>query len=163
MISVVISFAGCCTGVKELISSPSGRTMIPPGCCPVVRRIPVHPCTIRSISQFRLRAHHALRNNFSHNRTLSYPPAVPMVPARKVCPAPKDYFCIFMCLTLILTGEVQVDIRLFVSLESQESLKRNIKPHLSSMVFHTAGISYPACHNRHGRNMLSLRRNQNPQ
>ena len=41
----------------------------------------------------------------------------------------KDYFCIFMCLTLILTGEVQVDIRLFVSLESQESLKRNIKPH----------------------------------
>ena len=33
-----------------------------------------------------------------------------------------------MRLTLILTGKVQVDIRLFVSLESQERLKRNIKP-----------------------------------
>ena len=32
-----------------------------------------------------------------------------------------------MRLGLVLTGEVQVDIRLFVSLESQESLERNIK------------------------------------
>ena len=39
----------------------------------------------------------------------------------------KDYFCIFMCLTLILTGEVQVDIRFLVSLESKECLKWNIK------------------------------------
>ena len=28
--------------------------MMPPGCCPVVRRTPTQPCTIRSISQFRL-------------------------------------------------------------------------------------------------------------
>ena len=27
---------------------------VPPGCWPVVRRMPVHPSTIRSISQFRL-------------------------------------------------------------------------------------------------------------
>ena len=38
----------------EELSSPNGRTMIPPGCWPVVRRMPVHPSTIRSISQFRL-------------------------------------------------------------------------------------------------------------
>ena len=53
-ITVVMSFAGCCTGVKVSISSPTGRTMIPPGCWPVVLRIPVQPLTIRSISQYRL-------------------------------------------------------------------------------------------------------------
>ena len=39
----------------------------------------------------------------------------------------EDNLGIFMRLGLVLTGEVQVDIRLFVSLESQESLERNIK------------------------------------
>ena len=34
---------------------------------------------------------------------------------------------VLMCLTLVISGEVQVDIRLFVSLESKESLKWNIK------------------------------------
>ena len=33
-----------------------------------------------------------------------------------------------MRFTLIFTGKVQVDIRLLVSLESQERLKRNVKP-----------------------------------
>ena len=53
IISVDISFAGCCTGVKELISCPIGSTMIPPGCCPVLLRIPTHPCSNLSISHLR--------------------------------------------------------------------------------------------------------------
>ena len=32
-----------------------------------------------------------------------------------------------MCLTLVIPGKVQIDIRLFVSLKSKECLKRNIK------------------------------------
>ena len=125
--SVVISLAGCCTGVKELISSPRGRTMIPPGCCPVVRRTPAHPWTIRSISQFRLcyatlfviifhiTERCLIRQCTDGSRTegLSFT---------------EDNLRIFVGLTLILAGEVQVDIRLLVSLESQEGLKRNIKP-----------------------------------
>ena len=39
----------------------------------------------------------------------------------------EDNLSIFMRLGLVLTGEIQVDIRLLVSLESQERLKRNIK------------------------------------
>ena len=39
----------------------------------------------------------------------------------------EDNLCIFVCLTLVLTGEIQVDIRLLVSLKSKERLKRNIK------------------------------------
>ena len=41
---------------------------------------------------------------------------------------PEDNFGVFMCLTLVLSGKVQVDIRLFISLKPQERLKRNIKP-----------------------------------
>ena len=41
---------------------------------------------------------------------------------------PEDNFGVFMCLTLVLSGKVQVYIRLFISLKSQERLKRNIKP-----------------------------------
>ena len=37
------SSAGCCTGVNSYISLPFGTTIIPPGCCPVVLFIPVHP------------------------------------------------------------------------------------------------------------------------
>ena len=42
----------------------------------------------------------------------------------------KDNLRIFMCLTLILSGEVKVDIRLLVSLKSEECLERNIKSFL---------------------------------
>lgn len=45
---------------------------------------------------------------------------------------PEDNFGVFMCLTLVLSGKVQVDIRLFISLKSQERLKRNIKPFFES-------------------------------
>ena len=108
--------------------------MIPPGCCPVVRRTPTHPCTIRSISQFLLcsatlfiiifhitkRRLICQRTDRSGTESLSFT---------------KNNLRIFMCLSLILPGEVQVDIRLFVSLKSQESLKRNIKPLFSSDAF----------------------------
>ena len=40
----------------------------------------------------------------------------------------KNNFGIFMCLTLIITGEIQVDIRLLISLKSKEGLKRDVKP-----------------------------------
>ena len=36
-------------------------------------------------------------------------------------------FCVFMGLCLIISGKVQVDVRLLVSLETEECLKRNIK------------------------------------
>ena len=39
----------------------------------------------------------------------------------------ENNLCVFMRFTLIITGEVQVDIRLFVSLKAKERLKRNIK------------------------------------
>jgi len=39
----------------------------------------------------------------------------------------EDNLRVFMRLGLVLTGEVQVDIRLLISLESQERLERNIK------------------------------------
>ena len=35
-----------------------------------------------------------------------------------------------MSLTLVFIGEVKINIRLFVSLETKESLERNIKSHL---------------------------------
>ena len=122
--------------------------MIPPGCCPVVLTDTcaslhdpvdlavslVHTTLLVIIFHITERCLIRQRTDRSGTEGLS---------------RTEDYFCIFMCLTLILTGEVQVDIRLFVSLESQESLKRNIKPHLSSTVFHTrghilSGMSQPA-------------------
>ena len=39
----------------------------------------------------------------------------------------ENNFGVFMCLTLVIPGKVQIDIRLFVSLKSKECLKRNIK------------------------------------
>ena len=38
----------------------------------------------------------------------------------------ENNLCVFVRLTLVITGKVQVDIRLFVSLESQERLERDI-------------------------------------
>ena len=54
-----------------------------------------------------------------------------------------------MCLTLIITGEIQVDIRLLISLKSKEGLKRDIITHPFSAVSRTSGntlsgISQPA-------------------
>ena len=39
----------------------------------------------------------------------------------------KNNLCIFMCLTLIIAGKIQIDIRLFISLKSKKCLKWNIK------------------------------------
>ena len=39
----------------------------------------------------------------------------------------KNNFCITMCICLIFTRKVKVDIRFFITLESKEGLKRNIK------------------------------------
>ena len=40
---------------------------------------------------------------------------------------PENDLCVRVCLTLVFSGEVQVDIGLLVSLKSQESFKRNIE------------------------------------
>ena len=53
IISVVISFAGFWIGVNSYISLSLGTITIPPGCCPVLLRIPWHPLEIRSISAVR--------------------------------------------------------------------------------------------------------------
>ena len=42
-------------------------------------------------------------------------------------PVSENNLCIFMCLTLIFTGEVQINIRFLISLESKECFKRNIE------------------------------------
>ncbi len=42
-------------------------------------------------------------------------------------PCPKDDLCILMGKTLVISGEIQVNIRLFISLEPKEGLKRNVK------------------------------------
>ncbi len=39
----------------------------------------------------------------------------------------EDHLCIFVGLGLVFPGEIQVDIRLFVPLESQEGLEGNVK------------------------------------
>ena len=39
----------------------------------------------------------------------------------------KNYFCIFMGFTLVITGEIKINIRLFISLKSKECFKWNIK------------------------------------
>ena len=43
----------------------------------------------------------------------------------------KENLCIFMSLRLVISGEVQVNIRLFISLETKECFKRNIKSGLN--------------------------------
>ena len=50
MTSVSLSSAGCCIGQKLYISLSAGTTIIPPGCCPVVLLIPVHPIVNLSTS-----------------------------------------------------------------------------------------------------------------
>ena len=66
----------------------------------------------------------------------------------------KDNFCISVSLTLIVTGEVKVNIRFFISFESKECFERNIKTfffqwlsaHRTVSVFHVtsnlAGIGF---------------------
>ncbi len=41
-------------------------------------------------------------------------------------PCPKDDFCIFVGVALIIPRKIQVDIRLFISLESQKCLKWDV-------------------------------------
>ena len=50
IVSTLISLAGFCIGVKSYISLSLGTITIPPGCCPVLLLIPVHPLAILSIS-----------------------------------------------------------------------------------------------------------------
>ena len=48
-------------------------------------------------------------------------------PCLKCMTLSKQHLCIFMGFRLIITGEIQVDIRLFITLESEESLKGDIE------------------------------------
>ncbi len=117
--------------------------MIPPGCWPVVRRTPTQPCTIRSISQFRFAGaslfiviFHIAEGRLIRQRTDG------SCPEGLSCT--ENNLRIFVGLTLVITGEVQVDIRLLVSLKSQEGLKGNIKSLLLSAFCRTPGSPCPA-------------------
>ena len=68
----------------------------------------------------------------------------------------ENNLCIMMGIRLIFTGEVQVDIRLLVSLESKEGLKWNIKSLLLSSWCRTSGRSYPAYRSLPYLQMLSI-------
>ena len=125
---VVISFAGCCTGVNELISSPSGSTTIPPGCCPGAsagrRRSPArygqsHSFACR-LSALLVIIFHISERRLVRQRTDRS--------GTERLTFTENNLRIFMRFALIITGEVQVDIRLLVSLKSKECLKRNVKP-----------------------------------
>ena len=59
-------------------------------------------------------------------------------------PFTENNLCIFMCHGLIFAGEIQVNIRLLVTLKSQECLKGNIKT-----VFLHHGSAFGACFIRH--------------
>ena len=59
---------------------------------------------------------------------------------------------IAVSISLIITGEIQVDIRLFVSLKSKECFEASLR---------RPGRSYPACHIRLFLHRLSHPRNQN--
>src|SRR5699024_8396788 len=48
-------------------------------------------------------------------------------PGTEGLPFPENDFRIFVCLALIVSGEIEVNVRLLIPLESKESLKRNIK------------------------------------
>ena len=52
----------------------------------------------------------------------------------KGLPITKDYGSIGMSLRLIITREIQIDIRLLISLESKEGLKRDIKALLGQLM-----------------------------
>ena len=56
----------------------------------------------------------------------------------------KNNLRIFMCITLIISREIQVDIRLLISFKSQECLKRNVKS-----VFHQRFPTDRTCLIRH--------------
>ena len=121
--------------------------MIPPGCWPVERRTPTQPWTIRSISQFRLLLAslliiilHITESRLVRQRTDGSRP--------EGLAFSENNLRIAVGLTLIVAGEVQVDIRLLVSLKSQEGLKGNIKAVLSSDLRRRPGRPCPACHSR---------------
>ena len=56
----------------------------------------------------------------------------------------ENNFRIFMRLTLIFAGKVQVDIRLLISLKSKERFKRNIETVLNQRLSAAPGTFYPA-------------------
>ena len=67
-------------------------------------------------------------------------------PCLERMPLSEEHLGIFMSLCLVISGEVQVDIRLLISLEPKESLEGNIKsPAFTSFSPHTgqflSGIS----------------------
>ena len=57
---------------------------------------------------------------------------------------PENHFTVGMSLALVLSGEIQVNIRFFISLKSQKCFKRNIEP-----FFHQRFIAYRAVFVRH--------------
>ena len=66
----------------------------------------------------------------------------------------ENNLCILVCFTLIIAREIQVDIRLFVSLESKERLERNIKSRFFLAACRSSGRRRPAYRIRHGRRTL---------
>ena len=59
-------------------------------------------------------------------------------------PITENNLCILMCITLVVTGKVQVDIRLFITFKSKECLKRNIKSGFHQLL--TAHRTIPVRH-----------------
>ncbi len=117
---------GCCTGVKELISSPMGRTIIPPGCCPVLLLIPVHPPQC-GLSRRPFCGFPAPRNNSSHIRTPSYPPALQWSGTVGLS-RPENHFPCIYGLYFDIPGKIQVDIRLLVPLKPRKVSKGMSNP-----------------------------------
>ena len=70
-----------------------------------------------------------------------------------------------MCIALILTGKIKVNIRLFISLKSKERFKRNIKPIYPVLPFltfpHNPGKFYLAGHRQSYQNVPLIPRSQN--
>ena len=118
--------------------------MIPPGCCPVVLRTPgtalndpVNLTVALSLSPFLIIIFHIAEGRLVRQG------------ANGPCPeglaVAEDNLRVIVGLTLVFSGEVQVNIRLLVPFKSEEGFKRNVK----SVLFQRAvrrrpGISYPA-------------------
>ena len=108
------------------MSSPTGKTTIPPGCCPVLRRTPdtalYNPVdfavSLLASALFKIIFHITERRLIRQraDRTGT---------ERLSCA--ENNFRIFMRLTLIFAGKVQVDIRLLIPLKSEERFKRDIE------------------------------------
>ena len=123
-ISVVISFAGCCTGVKDDLFTKR-KYDDTAWMLWYFAGFPVQPCTIRSIS-------------FSLSLSVFIFVIILYIPKRcliRQCTnrsGTKRHlrridFRIFVCITLIISREVQVDISSLFPLNQNECLKRDVE------------------------------------